>query len=147
VVQRQLWLLENIPDITIPQAYDLARKEFYKLRRAEETRDRIAAEEARHMGAQFGPSYNKISMKIENEMFNKWEVWARGQLLEQVQRTAAFEGTAGMAKEETALQETAVEDGGYVEHPNRSRIGSAVFAGEDRHQRRTNAPSAGDNVI
>jgi len=106
VVQRQLWLLHNVPDITVAQAYDMARKEFYLLRRQEETRRRIAAEEAEHMGAQFGKSENQISMQIENETYNDWERWSRQQVSEQMQRNAAFDGTAGMEVEESASPAT-----------------------------------------
>lgn len=106
VVQRQLWLLENVADITVPQAYDIARKEFYKLRRREERRDRVAAEEARHMGAQFGKSAIQISMGVENEMYQDWEKWSRQTVMEQTSRVAAFEGTVANS-EDAVLKETA----------------------------------------
>ena len=108
VVQRQLWLLENIPDITIPQAYDVARKEFYTLRRREERQNKIAAEEARHMGAQFGKSATQISMGIENGMYRDWERWSRQMVMEQTSRTAAFEGTVANV-DDSALKETSTE--------------------------------------
>ncbi|KIV85674.1 hypothetical protein PV11_01341 [Exophiala sideris] len=136
VVQRQLWLLENVPDITIPQAYDIARKEFYALRRREETRSRIAAEEARHMGAQFGKSAIQVSMGIENHMYKDWENWSRAVVSEITQKAAAFEGTI-TAAEDNALKEVADEDG----QSPQPAIGAGVFAQQQqrdtRSQRRT----------
>lgn len=135
VVQRQLWLLENIPDITVAQSYDIARKEFYALRRKEETRDRIAAEEARHMGARFGMSYNQVSMKIESDIYDEWEKWARAQLVEQMSKTAAFEGTSGMNIEQEVAGENAEEvvDNPSAERKPSSNIGRGVFASEAQH--------------
>lgn len=135
VVQRQLWLLENIPDITLAQSYDMARKEFYALRRREETRDRIAAEEARHMGARFGMSYNQVSMKIESAVYDDWEKWAREQLVEQMSKTAAFEGTSGMQVEQEVVRENAEEENQDPQDPSANRprssnIGRDVFATE-----------------
>jgi len=128
VVQRQLWLLENVPDVTVPQAYDIARKEFYALRRSEETRNRIAAEEARHMGAQFGKSAIQIGMGIENKMYNDWENWARQVVNDQANRMAAFEGTI-MASEDDALKET--------ENEERPAIGAGVFAQQQQQDARS----------
>lgn len=127
VVQRQLWLLQNVPDVTVSQAYDIARKEFYALRRQEETRNRIAAEEARHMGAQFGKSAIQISMKIENDMYNDWERWSRQVVAEQTQRTAAFEGSITKAEDES-LKEVAQADG----ESERPAIGAGVFAQQQK---------------
>ncbi|KAJ5172441.1 mitochondrial ribosomal small subunit component [Penicillium capsulatum] len=85
VVQRQLWLLNNVPDITKSAAYDIARREFYRLRLREDIERRIAAEEAQATGAQFGPSYMEVGMELENKEHEKWKAWARNeaQLLEQ----------------------------------------------------------------
>ena len=38
VVQRQLYLLQTVPRITVAEAYDKARKEFYDVRRQEDIR-------------------------------------------------------------------------------------------------------------
>ena len=64
VVQRQLHLLQTVPDITVSKAYDKARKEFYDLRRQEDIQRRIAAEEAEASGASFGPSILQWGMQI-----------------------------------------------------------------------------------
>jgi small subunit ribosomal protein S23 len=129
VVQRQLWLLQNVPDITIPQAYDIARKEFYTLRRREELRDRVAAEEARHMGAKFGKSQMEISMGIENAMYNDWEKWSRQVVFEQTSRVAAFEGTVAKEEEDVLKDNVLAEDSSRQRQGNgRPAMGSAVFA-------------------
>ncbi|KAK6379986.1 uncharacterized protein PV06_00141 [Exophiala oligosperma] len=128
VVQRQLWLLENVPDITVPQAYDVARKEFYALRRSEEIRNRIAAEEARHMGARFGKSAIQVSMGIENDMYNDWDAWARQMVNEQTQRLAAFSGTV-MASEEDALRDVNKAE---EQRPPAAPIGAGVFAQQQK---------------
>lgn len=139
VVQRQLWLLQNIPDITVPQAYDIARKEFYTLRRREERRDRIAAEEARHMGAKFGKSANQISMGIENAAYNEWEKWSRQMVVEQTSRAAAFEGSV-VPEEEDVLRENAEDDAASQKQPgmaSRPGMGASVFAQQAQRETRT----------
>ena len=138
VVQRQLWLLENVPEITIPQAYDIARKEFYSLRRREERRDRIAAEEARHMGAQFGKTQNQIAMGIENAMYNDWEKWSRSVVFEQTARLAAYDGN-DRAGEEDALEKNVLDED-VPQRPagNRPQIGSDVFAQQAQRDSRIN---------
>ena len=152
VVQRQLWLLENLPDITLAQSYDVARKEFYTLRRQQETRDRIAAEEARHMGARFGMSYNQVSMKIEGEVYDNWEVWAREQNMLQLSRNAAFAGTEGTGSETEALQENVEAEEGSTETTDSRRgrngaLGKDVFAMEGQNSdRRQNSKSPGRSL-
>lgn len=92
VVQRQLWLLNNIPDMTKSTAYDIARREFYRLRLKEDIQRRVAAEEAAAYGAEFGPSYMDIGMKLEDEQYNKWVEWARESAQVMDQRKAALVG-------------------------------------------------------
>lgn len=58
------------------KAYDTARREFYKLRQAEEIEKRIAVEEARYVGAYFGKSRLDIGMQLEDHEFENWKVWA-----------------------------------------------------------------------
>lgn len=76
VVQRQLWLLENVPGMTQKSAYDKARKEFYDLRYSEEIERRISREEALFVGAHFGPGPNEWGMEIEDKMYASWRTWA-----------------------------------------------------------------------
>ncbi|KAK2749603.1 mitochondrial ribosomal small subunit component [Myotisia sp. PD_48] len=93
VVQRQLHLLNTVPDITDAEAYDTARREFYHLRLQEDVERRIAQEEARATGAYFGPSMISIGMELEDQEYDRWKIWAEKEdLLRQTNR-AAFLGT------------------------------------------------------
>lgn len=92
VVQRQLYLLHSVPDITESQAYDIARKEFYAHRLREDIERRVAAEEAQAVGANFGKTLNQKSIEIENQMYDDWERWSRQTIMENMQRSAAFTG-------------------------------------------------------
>lgn len=121
VIQRQLHFLASVPDITVSRAYDLARREFYDLRRQEDIRRRIAAEEAQATGAYFGKNILHWGMEIENKQYDDWEKWSRAAVAEQMQRTAAFAG-ATMAVEEENL--SAIE-------ANDRRTGSSLFMDED----------------
>ncbi|KAJ5113372.1 37S ribosomal protein S25 [Penicillium angulare] len=99
VVQRQLWLLNNVPDMTKESAYDLARREFYRLRLQEDIERRVAAEEAEATGAQFGPKYLDIGMELENKEYEKWKEWAKLQSQIFGQRAAALSGAPELATE------------------------------------------------
>ncbi|KAJ5747768.1 uncharacterized protein N7511_009464 [Penicillium nucicola] len=99
VVQRQLWLLNNVPDISKSASYDIARREFYRLRLKEDIQRRVAAEEATAYGAEFGPSYMDIGMQHESEQYDKWAAWARNQAQLMGQRVAALSGAPELAGE------------------------------------------------
>lgn len=90
VVQRQLWLLHDDPEMTRAEAYDHARKEFYDLRLQEDIERRIAKEEAISTGAYFGPSMLDIGMQLEDKEYEKWKVWAEREVELQEQRNAAM---------------------------------------------------------
>lgn len=109
VVQRQLYLLQTVPNIKVDAAYDIARKEFYDLRRQEEVRKRIAAEEAESTGAVFGKNPLQWGIQVENKQHDDWERWAKEQVVLQQQKNAAFAGST-MAAEEDALAETTDTD-------------------------------------
>lgn len=113
VVQRQLWLLNNVPDMNKSTAYDIARREFYKLRLQEDIQRRVAAEEAAAYGAEFGPSYMEIGMKMESEQYDKWVAWARETSLVQDQRKSALSGAPDLG-ETVESSETEVEEGETV---------------------------------
>ena len=124
VVQRQLHLLQTVPDITVSQAYDKVRKQFYDLRRQQDIQRRVASEEAEHTGAHFGPSRLQISMQIENQQYDNWEEWSRKTVVEQMQRNAAFAGDTmptELGTEDEALNAVAAND---------KRVGASVFADE-----------------
>ena len=110
VVQRQLYLLQNIPDISTAEAYDIARKEFYTERRREHTAMRIAVEEAENLGAKFGPSAMSKAMKIESKWYDDWEKWANVVQMENDQRNASFSGNQ-LQVENRALDETRKVEG------------------------------------
>jgi small subunit ribosomal protein S23 len=110
VVQRQLWLLNNVPDMTESTAYDIARREFYRLRLQEDIQRRVAAEEAEAYGAEFGPSYMEIGMKLENEQYDKWVTWARSAAQGQDQRKAALTGAPDLGESAADESELDVEE-------------------------------------
>lgn len=147
VIQRQLWLLENVPDMEEDHAYDIARKEFYTLRRQEETRRRIAAEEAEAMGAEFGKSALTWGMHVENTQYDNWEKWSRQVVSEMDQRNAAFTGQIASTEDRNQVAESsevgnsdgrAGRIGGAVANDGKSTIGAAVFAGEAERTKRFN---------
>lgn len=130
VIQRQLWLLENTPDITIPASYDIARREFYMLRRAEETRRRIAIEEAEHMGAQFKQTAIQKSLGIEDKMYNDWEKWSREQTVDQMQRNSAFGGESMPVEEDVLKENEEIEGNGESQGNARLERPNSPFAAE-----------------
>ncbi|KAF7713194.1 Uncharacterized protein PECH_001692 [Penicillium ucsense] len=109
VVQRQLWLLNNVPDMTKSNAYDIARREFYRLRLQEDIQRRVAAEEAEATGAQFGPSYLEVGMELENQQYEKWKAWAKTQAQLFDQRAAALSGAPEVALEQQSQEEAFAE--------------------------------------
>lgn len=88
------------------RAYDVARKEFYKLRQQEEIESRIAVEEARMYGGYFGKNNMQIGMGIEDEMYEKWKKWAAGEIAKlEAQRSEAYANVVDVAEESTELAE------------------------------------------
>ena len=124
MVQHQLHLLQTIPNLRVSEAYDIARKKFYDIRRKEDIQRRIAAEEAEATGAYFGPSALQLSMQIENKQYDDWEEWSKKTVIEQMQRNAAFAGDTTNV-EDDLLEETVEED---------NKTGSEVFAAEGARQ-------------
>jgi len=104
VVQRQLWLMEN-QGMSKEKAYDVARKEFYKLRQQEQIERRIALEEARYVGAYFGKTNIQVGDQLEIQSYNKWRDWASLELAKQAaDKTASADPLAEM--EEAKASET-----------------------------------------
>ena len=81
-------------------AYDLARKEFYRLRHSREIEARVAREEALSTGAFFGPGPNEIGMKLEDKEYEAWKAWAA----KEIERMKQLQGSAytGMENEEAS---------------------------------------------
>lgn len=113
VVRRQLWLQHNEPTLSKAEAYDKARKEFYKFRLLEDTERRVAREEALYTGAQFGPSAMEIGMKLEDAEYERWKVWAGKQVEIAKQKQAAMytgTDTGDLSKADDADIEGAMEE-------------------------------------
>ncbi|KAG8624303.1 hypothetical protein KVT40_007370 [Elsinoe batatas] len=79
VVQRQVWLMQN-EGLTKPEAYDKARKEFYKIREAQDIDRRIAKEEAQHVGAFFGKGAIEVGLELEDREFEAWKEWSQNEV-------------------------------------------------------------------
>jgi len=79
--------------MTISQAYDIARKEFYSLRHEEEVERRIAKEEALWTGAYFGKGPLEVGMELEDKTYEAWKEWATKEI-EAIdrQRDSAYTG-------------------------------------------------------
>ncbi|KFY01690.1 hypothetical protein O988_02601 [Pseudogymnoascus sp. VKM F-3808] len=107
VIQRQLWLLKNKPDMTSAKAYDQARKEFYAIRHQEDVERRVAKEEALATGAYFGKSMLEVGMELEDKTYESWKEWAQKEVevIEQ-QRSAQYTGAELAPAEEAVLEET-----------------------------------------
>ncbi|RMJ27809.1 hypothetical protein PHISP_01303 [Aspergillus sp. HF37] len=110
VVQRQLWLLQNEPNMTKGAAYDIARREFYRLRLREDIERRVAAEEAQAFGADFGPSRLEIGMQLENEEFERWKKWARIEAQAQLNQDVTAGAAQSAAAEADSAPESAIEE-------------------------------------
>jgi small subunit ribosomal protein S23 len=104
VIQRQVWLMENEGKSKM-EAYDIARKEFYDLRMQEDIERRVAAEEARAVGANFGKSYIELGIELEEKALQQWKEKAIQLLQLKRGRQAAFSG----ASEEVEGPEVAPE--------------------------------------
>jgi len=107
VVQRQLWLLNNVPNMTKGAAYDIARREFYQLRLREDIQRRVAAEEAESTGAQWGRRMLDVGMELENQEYENWKEWAKLQAQLMEQKTAAFIGAPEVAQTDQSASQNA----------------------------------------
>ncbi len=102
VVQRQLWLMEN-KNMSKEQAYDQARREFYRLRHEEDVERRIAQEEARIVGAYFGKNTTQVGMGLEDKSHEEWKKYA----LEQITKVEAMRSEAYISFGEDETEEAA----------------------------------------
>ncbi|KAL9122502.1 MAG: hypothetical protein Q9187_000939 [Circinaria calcarea] len=89
VVQRQMWLMENVPDMSKAMAYDQARQEFYDERLQEDVERRVAKEEAVATGAYFGKSMLQIGMELEDKEYERWKAWATKEMMTEEQKRAS----------------------------------------------------------
>ena len=95
--------------MTKSTAYDIARREFYRLRLQEDIERRVAAEEAEATGANFGPSYLDIGMELENQQHEKWKDWARLESQVVAQRSASLSGAPELASDKDVEETVTLE--------------------------------------
>ena len=89
--------------MTVSQAYDKARKEFYSLRHEEEVERRIAKEEALWTGAYFGKGPLEVGMELEDKTYEAWKEWAIKEVEAiDLQRASAYSGI-GTGDDEQAV--------------------------------------------
>ena len=80
-------------------AYDVTRREFYRLRQAEEIERRVAPEEARYVGAYFGKDRTEVGMMLEDNEYEKWKVWA-AMMAARRERMSQISSSSGRGDEE-----------------------------------------------
>lgn len=104
VIQRQLWLLHNVPHISLSQAYDQARKEFYALRHEEDIERRVAKEEALSTGAYFGKTILEVGMELEDRTYESWKEWALKEIevIDQ-QKSSVYTGLDTITDDDSAI--------------------------------------------
>lgn len=68
--------MESNKKLSQNEAYDITRREFYRLRQEEEIEKRVALEEAKHVGAYFGLNRIDVGHILEDQQFENWKVWA-----------------------------------------------------------------------
>ena len=134
VVQRQMWLMKH-QGLSKPEAYDQARREFYRHRHLEDIRRRVAKEEALHVGAYFAKGPNEIGMELEDKAFEDWKRWAGVQIEDEQQMRAQMFSGPTAAEETNELDEDETDEvlqevGDSV--PN-SRAGQSALGGAAIH--------------
>jgi small subunit ribosomal protein S23 len=99
--------------ISKAEAYDQARREFYKHRHLDEIRNRIAKEEAMHVGAYFAKGPLEVGVELEDKAWESWKAWANQQIEEEASmRAQMFSGPqnedAGVSDLSAAEYENAI---------------------------------------
>lgn len=116
-----MWLMKH-RSLSKASAYDIARREFYQHRHLAEVRQRIAKEEALHVGAYFGKGPLEIGMELEDRAWENWKAWAAKQIEdEQSVRAQMFSGPQNEGDAETDM--TAAEYDDAVKE-----LGTAAFS-------------------
>ena len=102
--------MHNVPGMTSNRAYDIARKEFYYFRQAEEIERRVAKEEALSTGAYFGKGVLEVGMELEDQAHEAWKKWALEQLEAiKLQKAGAYTGV-GTGEDEAVDTDAAPEE-------------------------------------
>ncbi|ODV95978.1 hypothetical protein PACTADRAFT_49403 [Pachysolen tannophilus NRRL Y-2460] len=101
VVQRTLYILEN-ENLSLLNAYDKARFEYYRVKIEQESEENISKEESAMYGAVFDKSLVEFGFNKEQEIIEKWkqDAEAATQLLE-----ARFSSRTTAAEEESGPQD------------------------------------------
>src|SRR4051794_19844242 len=100
-----MWLMQN-EHLTKAQAYDQARREFYRHRHLEAVRRRIAKEEALFTGAYFGKGPLEVGMELEDKAFEHWRAWAAKEIeIESSNRAQMMSGPVQPAESEEGSSE------------------------------------------
>jgi small subunit ribosomal protein S23 len=100
----------NIPGITKDKAYDMTRREFYRLRQEEDIERRVAVEEARMVGAYFGQSFMQVGMHLESMEHERWKKWAVSEM-DAIRTEQQDSQVLGMDAPDSQLDLDNVDDG------------------------------------
>jgi small subunit ribosomal protein S23 len=93
-----MWLMDN-KGMKRNEAYDVARREFYRLRQEEQIEKRIAVEEARHVGGYFAMTRMDVGMQLEGREFENWKKWAKKEMeLQQARQNEVVDSYQGAAE-------------------------------------------------
>ncbi|KAK6535105.1 mitochondrial ribosomal small subunit component [Orbilia ellipsospora] len=114
VIQRQMWLMGENESLSKKSAYDIARKEFYKIRMRSDIERRIAAEEARSVGAYFGKSHIQVGLELEEHTLATWRTKAESAVARKQQKMEALTGPGG-AEDDSVDEDATTESGDTVE--------------------------------
>ncbi|KAK6336055.1 mitochondrial ribosomal small subunit component [Orbilia blumenaviensis] len=114
VIQRQMWLMDH-EKLSKSAAYDVARKEFYRVRMRSDIERRIAAEEARSVGAFFGKTHLQIGLELEEKALLAWKVKAQEAVAKRQQRIEAM-ASPGSIDADATDEDTTNEASGTVEN-------------------------------
>ncbi|KAF4984524.1 hypothetical protein FZEAL_300 [Fusarium zealandicum] len=102
----QMWLMEQ-EKVGRRKAYDVTRREFYRLRQEEEIEKRMALEEAKHVGAYFGKTRTDVAHDLEDREFEAWKIWAGKETERQESRNSDVESFG--LEEDASTGEAAVD--------------------------------------
>ncbi|KAF3907336.1 hypothetical protein ABW20_dc0105908 [Dactylellina cionopaga] len=106
VIRRQMWLMEN-EGLFKKAAYDLARREFYRLRMRSDIERRIAIEEARSVGAFFGKTHLQVGLELEGRVLAAWRIKAQEAVARKQQRIEAIVGPNNASPDDDIVDEEA----------------------------------------
>ncbi|KAI9688543.1 MAG: mitochondrial ribosomal small subunit component [Bathelium mastoideum] len=95
--------------LTRERCYDLARKEFYAHRHRADVERKVAAEEARAVGAYFTVSPNDIAMQLEDQKYDDWKAWAVREVEKSKQQQVTMLG--GLESDDVTLDRAEMEEG------------------------------------